>query len=147
MIGAPVGRDKFPIAIGMTDGIHRPGNMMIEENTNCSSPEKSITCSTPVEMTAEIFNPAADHKGNHEAEKNPEENGIADEDHELVLKQWAGITRNIGLEIIENPTDMTMKEALHGAMRIIIIIGIGVMLNVRGRPFQRRPLKRHGAAD
>ena len=50
-------------------------------------------------------------------------------------------------KVVQNPADMAMEEALHGAVRIQVIIGVCVMLDVGRSPVQGGPLKSHGSED
>jgi hypothetical protein len=40
-----------------------------------------------------------------------------------------------------------MEESLHRAVRIHVIIGVGMMLDMGGGPVQSRSLEGHGTAD
>ena len=53
----------------------------------------------------------------------------------------------IGTKVVQNPADMAMKETLHRAVRIHVIIGIGMVLDVGRGPVQGGPLKGHGSED
>ena len=141
VIPALVGRDELAATIGVADRINSPSDMMIQEHPDEATPDESI------QAASEAAEGESDKEGDQETQKRPDHKGLADEDDQLVLEEGAGVARNIRAEIIEDPADMGMEEALHRAVRIHVLIGVGMMLDVGGCPVQCRPLKGHRSAD
>ena len=125
--------DELTLAIGMAYRIHRPSDMMVEEHTDGSPPEEAI--------------PASDQVRDYKAQERPKHESVADEDHQFILEEGPGIALHIGSEVIENPANMSMEEAFDGAMRIFILIRVGMVLDMGGRPVQSRTLEGHRTTD
>src|SRR3712207_9120281 len=49
----------------------------------------------------------------------------------------------LGLEAGDEPADVGVEEAMQRAMRVVVVVGVGVVLDVNRGPVQRRPLDRH----
>ena len=141
VIPALVGRDEFAAAVGVADRVHRPGDMVVEEHPDEATPDESVDAS--LESTEGV----PDEEGDQEAQKGPNQEGLADKDHQLVLEEGAGVAGNVWGKIIQNPADMGMEEALQGAVRIPLLVGVGMVLDVGGRPVQGGALEGHRPAD
>ena len=90
IIPARIGSDELAATVGVADGVDGPGDMVVEEHPDKATPEESV------ETSGESAESVADQKGDQEAQKRPDQEGLADEDHQFVLQQGARVARHIG---------------------------------------------------
>jgi hypothetical protein len=102
--------------------------MVVEEHSDEATPDESIDASL------ESAEGVPDEEGDQEAQKGPNQESLADKDHQLVLEEGAGVAGNVWGKIIQNPADVGVEEALEGAVRILLLVGVGMVLDVGGRP-------------
>src|SRR5579883_2245380 len=131
LIAAAVSGLKRASPEGMTDRIDTPGHMMDQENAYQTTPEQTA--------------PAANGKGNDQGEDNPEGKGTTHEAHDGISRQTAAIDVRIIGKLAQNPANMRVEETLSRAMGITLLIGMGMVFEMRCRPFQGWSFQSHGA--
>jgi len=81
------------------------------------------------------------------AGKYPEPPGVVDGNDDRVFEKCRSVALDVGFEIVENPSRVGVPQAFEGAMRIFLLVRIGVVLDVGGGPVKGRALHGHRSAN
>src|SRR6185312_14870456 len=131
LIAAAVPGLKRTSPEGMTDRVDAPGHMMHQENAYQTTPKQTA--------------PSANGKGNDQGEDDPEGKGATHEAHDGISDQTRAIDGRIIGKLTQHPANMRVEETLNRAMRITLLVSMGMVFEMRCRPFQRWSFQSHGA--
>ena len=147
VVAALVGGVELAAAEGVADGVHGPGDVLVEEETDESAPDQTGESAEPSGVAHELGRPGADEGGEGKAGEDPKPKGVVDENNDGVLEHGPGVLLDVGLEVVEDPADMGVPETFEGGMRVTLIVRVGVVLGVGGGPVKGGPLHGHGTGN
>ena len=98
-------------------------------------------------MTHELGRTGADEGGEGKAGEDPKPKGVVDKNDDGILQHGAGVFLDVRLEVIQNPADVGVPEALERGVGIIFLVRVGVVLGVGGSPVERGALHGHRSGD
>ena len=147
IVAALVRGVELAAAEGVADGVHGPSDVLVKEEADETSPDQAGEGAEPGRVAHQLGGPGADKSGQGETGENPKPKGVVDESDDGVLQHGAGVLLDVGLEVVQDPTDVRMPETFEGRVGIILVVGVGVVLGVGGGPMKSGPLHSHGAKN
>src|ERR1700680_2277797 len=133
LVAAAIVGLKLALTKGVTDGIDAKGHMVSDKNPHQGTPQET--------------RPAANHEGDQQRKRYPEQEGAIYKDNDRILHQMAAVLLWISKAVFEEPAHVRVKDAFHRAMGVAFAVGLRMMFNVRCCPLDWRCLYRHGTKD
>ena len=147
VVAAGIGGFKGATAEGVTDRVHRPGDVLVHEKANEAAPNQTTEGTHQNRFSEKHGSERADACGNEKTCEDPEPPRIVDGNNDGVFQKGGSVALDVRFKVVENPTGVGVPEAFEGAMGIFLFVRVGVVLNVSRRPVKGRALHGHGTAD
>ena len=138
---------ELAAAEGVADRVHGPGDVLIKEETNKAAPNQAGEGAEPGRLTHQVGRPGTDEGGDSEAHKDPKPKGFVDKDNDGVLQHGTGVFLDVRFEVVQNPANVRVPEALERGVGVTFIVGVGVVLGVGGSPVEGGALHGHGSGN
>ena len=126
VVAALVGGFELAAAEGVADGVHGPGDVLVEEKTNEAAPDQAGEGAEPGGVAQELGSTGANQGGEGEAGEDPKPKRVVDENNDGVFQHGPGVLLDVGFEVVKDPADVGVPETLKRGMGVSFIVRVGV---------------------